>query len=99
MSPPQKRILESGLCLDPRWRDPATWARGECSIVISRGEISTDFTLLAILRELGMRWWHDAEIDSHWAPPQHWRTDPAVTHPHKDMGPADAPPPGISSRW
>jgi hypothetical protein len=91
-----QQILASGECLSAYWRDPASWARGQCGQLVARGEISTDFTLMGILRVLGLTWARHRQVDSHWRVPKQWRPDAAVTHPHKGMKRVDADPPGIS---
>ena len=51
---------------------------------------------MAILRVLGLDWARHPEVDSHWRAPRTWRSEAAVTHPHKGMTAADAEPPGVS---
>lgn len=82
------KMLVSGEPLHHRYRDQRNWnIRNVCRMSVEQGKISTDFTLMAMLRRLGLKWAHSPEIDSWWHQPPRFKAGAAVTHPHKNMAP------------
>ena len=74
-----------GVALDPKFIDPKAWATGGnvLDYAITRNQISTDWTLMAFMRDLGLKAGDWPEVDSQWKPNVPFRGDVAATHPHK----------------
>jgi hypothetical protein len=80
------RIAKSKLCLDPAYCNPETWSLHSATTqyAISRGEMSTDYTLAHISRRLMLNVGDWSEIDSQWTPrPRFRKYGVSVSHPHK----------------
>ena len=79
-----KRLLESGICQDPVYCDRAVWAPAECEF---QGDyLSTDFTLIHMVKRLGLRFDDWDEVDCRYVSQlgsRSWKTDAAATHPRR----------------
>ena len=80
-----KMILHSGICLDPAYADPATWAvdQSVSQYVQILGQISTDYILGHMVQRLELTLADWIEVDSLWRPSRAFRSGVAATHPHK----------------
>ena len=88
-----ERIVASGLCLNPRFREVAFWAwdPGMVREWTRTGYLSTDQTLRVLLLELGLTWGDWPEVVSWFgAAPQDW-ANYAISHAHKWQKLAAAP--------
>jgi len=90
-----EKILESGLCCDPIYQDPYTCPVAP-GVPYSKVFMSTDFTLVHMLRRLSLSYGDWSEVDSRFIGHMGsvpWKRDAAATHPHK------APPYDVECDW
>lgn len=78
-----ERIVASNVCFHPKYKDESTWAIDCMSYLEEKGEVSTDFLLTDIARQLRLRMMNWSEVHSQWKKKTPFRLDVAATHPHK----------------
>src|SRR5262249_584015 len=76
-------IVHSNICYEIRFKDETTWANNCMEYLDSTGEVSTDFLLLAIAKQLNLTMGNWTEVHSQWKPTKPFRPDVAVVHPRK----------------
>jgi hypothetical protein len=80
-----QKIVTSGICLDPVYKDPARWGPPRTvKYTQSTGQISSDHSLAHIVRRLGLTWGDWAEVDCQWRKSREFRDGVAASHPHKE---------------
>jgi hypothetical protein len=79
-----RRVVDSGVCLDPVYADVAAWGTAMTrNYTRNTGQISTDHSLAHIVRRLKLTWGAWDEVDCQWRKTRPFRDGVAATHPHK----------------